>query len=337
MLEPPNLDGPTLLTCLRTHYGLNAAEVTFLPLGADSHTAAYRVPTGDQGVYFLKLRSGEFEETSVTAPGYLTGQGVENVIAPIATVDRRPWADLEGYKVMLYPYVDGRSGFEVELSERQWREFGAALRRIHALPLPAELRGRLRVETYSPKWRDSLKGLLDRAQRAAYDEPTSAQLAAFLWIKREELLSLIDRVERLKVALRARPLEFVLCHSDIHAGNVLIGVNGDLYIVDWDNPILAPKERDLMFIGAGVGGVWNTDREAELFYRGYGQVEIDPPALAYYRYERIIEDIAVYAEGLLSTGAGGEDRERNLEFLASNFEPDGTLELASRLVGFRLP
>jgi hypothetical protein len=46
-----------------------------------------------------------------------------------------------------------------------------------------------------------------------------------------------------------------LCHSDIHAGNILIDVNDDFYIVDWDNPILAPKEHDLMFIGGGQRGV----------------------------------------------------------------------------------
>ncbi len=35
---------------------------------------------------------------------------------------------------------------------------------------------------------------------------------------------------------------------------MLIDANDALYIVDWDNPILAPKERDLMFIGGGQMG-----------------------------------------------------------------------------------
>ena len=83
-----------------------------------------------------------------------------------------------------------------------------------------------------------------------------------------------------------------MCHSDIHAGNILIDANGALYIVDWDNPVLAPKERDLMFIGGGQEFAGHTAQEEEtLFYRGYGQTQIDPIALAYYRYERIIQDI----------------------------------------------
>ena len=35
--------------------------------------------------------------------------------------------------------------------------------------------------------------------------------------------------------------EFVLCHSDIHGGNVLIDGNDAIYIVDWDEPIIALK------------------------------------------------------------------------------------------------
>jgi spectinomycin phosphotransferase len=40
-----------------------------------------------------------------------------------------------------------------------------------------------------------------------------------------------------------------------HAGNVVVGADNELTIVDWDEPILAPKERDLMFIGGGVDGI----------------------------------------------------------------------------------
>jgi thiamine kinase-like enzyme len=51
-----------------------------------------------------------------------------------------------------------------------------------------------------------------------------------------------------------------LCHSDIHAANLLIS-NGDFFIVDWDTLIMAPKERELMFIGAGIADKQNTDEK----------------------------------------------------------------------------
>ncbi len=120
-----------------------------------------------------------------------------------------------------------------------------------------------------------------------------------------------------------------MCHSDLHAGNILIDRNDAFYIGDWDSPILAPKERDLMFIGGGQGFTGHTLQEEEiLFYEGYGQTQIDPVALAYYRYERIIQDIAVYCEQLFLTNEGGDDRAQSLRYLISNFLPNNAIAIA---------
>ncbi len=56
--------------------------------------------------------------------------------------------------------------------------------------------------------------------------------------------------------------------------------------------------------------------------------EVDQVALAYYRYERIVEDIAVFSEQIFSTNKGGRDREQSLRYLKSNFLPNNTIEIA---------
>jgi spectinomycin phosphotransferase len=158
--------------------------------------------------------------------------------------------------------------------------------------------------------------------------------------KRDEINRLVTRAEELASGLQPGPLEFVLCHTDIHGGNILIRTDGQLakhpdggpilYIVDWDNPLLAPKERDLMFIGGGIDNIWKSEREETIFYKGYGKTEINLAALAYYRYERIIEDLAVTCEQLFLSDEGGADRERSLGWFTSNFEPEGTIEIAKK-------
>jgi spectinomycin phosphotransferase len=48
-------------------------------------------------------------------------------------------------------------------------------------------------------------------------------------------------------------------------------IDGFVYNVDWDHPNLAPKERDLMFIGGAQGFIGHAPQEEEtLFYLGYG-------------------------------------------------------------------
>ena len=139
--------------------------------------------------------------------------------------------------------------------------------------------------------------------------------------------NMVSRAEELAQKLQHESPHFVLCHSDIHAGNVLIDENNTLYIIDWDDPILAPKERDLMFISGGVGNVWNNADEAMLFYQGYGATEINRDILTYYRYERIIEDIAIYSQQLLLT-EGGKNRAQMYEHFMAMFEPNGVVAIA---------
>jgi len=138
---------------------------------------------------------------------------------------------------------------------------------------------------------------------------------------------LVDRAEQLAKILQNESPQFGLCHSDIHGGNVLID-DDTIYIVDWDDPIMAPKERDLMFIGGGVANVWNKPHEEALFYKGYGKIEINMTILTYYRHERIVEDIAEYGQKLLLTTAGGEDRSEMYKHFIDMFEPRGVVDIA---------
>lgn len=329
MLEKPDIQGEQIVACLQDEYGLPAVQVAFLPLGADLNTAVYRAATEDGTPYFVKLRGGIFDETAVTLPKFLSDQGIAQIIAPVATKMGQLWASLGAYRLILYPFVEGRSGFEVDLSDRHWGDLGTVLRRIHTAVVTPDLARRIQQETYSPQGREIVRRFLERAEGEALDDPVAAELAAFLKARGDEVLDLVERAERLALALQTRSAEFVLCHSDIHAGNILIDAKDNLYIVDWDNPILATKERDLMFVGGGQGFSGHTAQEEEtLFYRGYGQTQIDPIALAYYRYERIIQDIAIYCQQLFLTNEGGEDREQSLRYLKSNFLPNGTMEIA---------
>jgi spectinomycin phosphotransferase len=292
-------------------------------------TAVYRVDTDDKTAYFLKLRKG-FDEITVTVPIFLKEQGVQAIIAPIETKSEQYWADFGEYKMILYPFIDGKDGFERELTDSQRRRLGTALRGIHATQVPPELKRQIPQESFSPQGRESIRSLQALVENKRFDDPVAAKLAEFMKSKQSEITQLVNRAEHLASELQPEPLELVLCHSDIHGGNTLISDNDELYIVDWDNPLLAPKERDLMFIGGGIDTNWRSKLEEALFYEGYGKTEMNLKALAYYRYERIIQDLAVIGEQLLLTDEGGADRERSYLWFTSNFEPGQTIEIAEK-------
>jgi spectinomycin phosphotransferase len=332
MLEKPDFPDEKIVACLAQEFGLLRAQIEFLPLGADLNTAVYRATIPDGVAYFVKLRRGALADILVTLPRYFHDHGLQHIIPPIPTHRGELWASLEPFKLILYPYIDGRDGYEASLSDQHWRALGDALRRIHTLPIPLALLDRIPQETYSPFYRERLTAFLEAIETAVYTDPVAIELAGILQARRDEVIDLLRRTERLAQQLQAQPAEFVVCHADLHAGNVLIEANGGLYIVDWDTLIRAPKERDLMYAGGGQFANRRTpEAEEALFYQGYGPTPVDQAALAFYRYERIVEDLAIYCEQLLMRDAGGEDRAQSLQYFLSNFQPGGVIEIADRM------
>jgi spectinomycin phosphotransferase len=328
MLTKPKMAHELIISRLQDEYEIRADKLNFRPSG-DLNAAAYRVIT-DKGVtYFLKLRKG-FDEIAVTVPLFLKSQGIEAVIIPCETKAKRHWVDFGNYKIILYPFVVGRDGFEMELSDKHRQILGAELKRIHTTKIPPELKRLIPQETYSPRWREMVRSLQVQVKNNFFNDSIVARLAEFIKSKQDEITRLVERAEELSSELQSKPSEFVLCHSDIHGRNILIGDNNKLYIVDWDNPILAPKERDLMFIGSGIDEIWKTTREESVFYEGYGKTEVNLSALAYYRYERIIQDIADYGEQVLLSGKDIAEREQFYKYFTINFVPGKRLRIARK-------
>lgn len=330
MLEKPDLPDEDIIACLQAEYGLRIVQVAFLPLGFGLSTAVYRAVADDETAFFCKLKRGVFKvDGFVELPRFLSEQGIAQIIPPLATKTGELCAEFGEFNLIVYPFVEGKNCYEVELTDRQWMDFGAVLKRIQTTVIPPALIGNIQRETYTARWRERCKQFIARLDVEPSNDPVVVDLAALLRSKRELVLNLIEGAERLAPVLAARDLEFVLCHSDLHPGNLSIDVQGNLFIVDWDYPILSPKERDLMYIGGGYGFLGETSQEQEsLFYSGYGQPQIDPIALAYYRCERSIIAVAVACEQILSSRQDGQTRAQTLEYLKYYFRPDGAIETA---------
>ncbi len=336
MLTPPDIAIDTITVLLREQYALRIERVNFLPIGADANAAVFRVDADDGTPYFLKLKRGDFDEIAVSIPAHLHAHGSARVMAPLATTAGQLWASGHGFTWILYPYFEGANGFAQLLSDAQWVALGQSLRAVHASLLSPELASRVPREDYSPRRRDIVMNYDRQVEARAHDDtddPFARRLAAFWRTRRDEIHAMVERAEQLGQMLRRRngaADAFVLCHTDLHAGNVLLSASDELElaIVDWDAPKYAPRERDLMFIGGGVGGIWDSAREEALFYQGYGAIEIDPVAMSYYRYERIVEDLAAYGEQIFEAQGSAEDREHGLVGTMGQFDPGCVVSIA---------
>jgi spectinomycin phosphotransferase len=237
---------------------------------------------------------------------------------------------MAGFSLILYPFVAGVSGMEQGMTPQQWIDYGAILRQVHGTALPPYLEQIMRRETFVPSGATTLRHLdAHLNERDFDDDPTGRALAGFWRERREEIAKLVARAEELGRRLAGQGLPFVLCHADIHTANVLLDSRGNVWIVDWDETVLAPRERDLMFaVGGIIGGVVGP-REEELFFQGYGPTTVDPLGLAYYRYAWAVSDIAAWgSEVVFRPDLGPASRKASADSFMRLFLPGNIASLA---------
>ena len=304
MREPPKLADGAIIEALRAHYALAVTALTFLPLGADSGSAVYRAEGADGNTYLVKVRAGwGFSEPSLAVPRYLHDQGVPHLVVPLATVEQALWVPVEDFALGLYPFLTGQTAKSVGLAAPQWQELGATVREIHTAYLPPALRQTIPRETFVPSRRSVMDDLDVAVDRDAPSSLAGRELAAFWRAQRALIRQVVRRSDTLADELRqaAPPLPWVLCHADLHTNNILVDHERQWWLLDWDEIILAPKERDLMFVIRGIRDGYVSADETACFLRGYGEPVVDARALTYYRYAWAVQDLAAYGERILFT------------------------------------
>ena len=329
MLEKPNLHDDEIIARLREDYGFNVTALEFLPIGNDVGSYLYRVETHDGSAYFLKARRAPMYEPSVIVPHYLNDHGIHQVVSPLLTLAQKLWVPFGLFNLILYPFIAGGNGMDVGMTDLQWVELGAILKRLHTIELSPELQAIVQRESFErPYWVDMMHALQTKMDEDVSD-PISMDLSVFWKERNEQINQLMARTLELGRVLQTQPLEFVLCHSDIHTANVLVEPGGALHVVDWDQPLQAPKERDLMFFGAGLGSLTGNTNDAQNFYAGYGPTEIDRTAFAYYRYAWVMQDwVACGAEVLLHNELGELTKRNSLRAFIEMFDPGNVVDVA---------
>jgi len=303
MREQPRIPEERLRACLEEQYDLYPVTLEFLPRGRDYNAGVYRV-VSEGTAYLLKVTSRSLYEPSCLVPHYLRDQGITSVVAPVPTKSQALWTKLLDWTVIVYPFIEGDTSL-TGMTNAQWKEVGSIFKRIHRAPLSPEGFSSVRKETFDPteyaRWIRAFESQ-HLQQRLGGSGSWSALRAS--WMAHQSTIHTgLTSLEKLAEVLRTRPFPYVICHADLHPANLLRDGAGHVFVIDWDEVMLAPKERDFIFI---------REPQAAAFWEGYGQAEIDWISLTYYRWERVVQDLIEDAQNVCFRDDLGEETKADI-------------------------
>jgi spectinomycin phosphotransferase len=298
MREQPDIPEEPLRACLQDQYTLVPFTLDFLPMGLDYKSWVYRVVSEQGASYLLKARTGPLYEPSCLVPSYLRDQSIASVVAPLPTKSNTLWTRAGAWTVIVYPFIEGDTSF-TGMTDEHWRELGITFKRIHQVTVPAEGFESLRKETFDPtEYARSVRAFESQHAHSTGGSVSQRSLLSSWMAHQSTIHMAVHDLEKLAAVLQKRSGPYVFCHADLHPANLIRDHADHVFVIDWNDVMLAPKERDFIF-------VW--EPQADAFWEGYGQTEIDWIALTYYRWERIVQDLIECTQNVFFKDDLGEE------------------------------
>jgi len=314
-----------IMEVVRVAYGLPVERITFLTTGWVSFCYKAETPTGQS--YMVKLYDESMPEPLLATSRdfylpltyQLFTQGLLTQIpCPVRALDGRFWVRAGHFVMIVLHFIDGElvgfgeSGLDA-LSGEFLAKLAGLVGRLHnstgALGLVSPL-----TEDFRIAFEDVLPAGLEALAAPGPAGRTGWQgFQQLLLPRRTEILGHLARLKTLQSILKARSTEMVICHTDLHGGNLLVDSERNLCILDWEGAMLAPPEQDLFFFAA-------EDRFWEFFWphylREFPGARLDVDTLGFYYYRRGLEDLTEWLQRLCCANQDEEQVRNALHWAA---------------------
>ena len=269
---------------LSERYGLAVCSLRAAPRGFFGETWRVEAPGGP---YFLKLDRWAYHRPvfrrGLLAADRLLGAGLDFLAPLIRGTDGALWYSFEDGDLALFGFAEGEHTEDYPLGELFSRLARAYRVKADDLPLPRE--------DFTPR-----ALLRFEKNAAALDESTpDGALALSLFRENAALLGQIrDRVLVFsEVCRRGDPGPVVLTHGDA-GGNCIVGPDR-FTVIDWDEAMLAPPERDAWFF---MHRESQTRAIEEALARGGFPYRLRRERFAFYCYASVFYYLSEYLEAL---------------------------------------
>lgn len=312
MLTEPNIYKSIIQSKLEENYGFLVINLHFVKGGEASW--GYKVETNDGELYFCKIHAGltEHEKRFELTYKLFNDAGIKNITHPIKTKSGELVFYLDKYPTALFNFIEGSNSNDQPLNEKQRFALGQLLGNIHQAK---KVIGEFSIkEDFRYGNMDRLLETLNRIDIYLKDSSKyKSKTAELLLENKEKILKRVKELEDLGEKLKNQNIDFVICHSEPHAWNTMIDKSGEVYLIDWDDSLFAPKEKDLNMI-----------KDDQVKLDGYksvvGEFEINKEIIHYYQMEWNISEIDAWSNSLLYEESNETQYKHYLEHFISDLK-----------------
>ncbi|MDR3122034.1 MAG: aminoglycoside phosphotransferase family protein [Clostridiales bacterium] len=309
-----------LLEFVRCEYGMEAVGIT--PAKRGFYGETWRLDTADAS-YFLKLVYAavhkDVYERSFPVVQHLCDHGIDFISRIVKARDGGLSTRFDGAVLGLFDWIDGEN---IETDATKFPEY-QMLAKVYAVPsrglfVPREDFSDKSAAAFFKQW--NALGAGDLPQ-------TETQLLFLLEKNRAKIEHRAGRLRRFADLCQAQGKDqvqdqnkgcaegFFITHGD--AGGNFIVSDDRHFIVDWDNPVLAPPERDAWVM---CGHAWARDAFQNALRQNGIAYTLRPERLAYYCYHYFFFYLTSFLDGFTRGGAVQEIEEFFDGWIERSFE-----------------
>jgi len=235
LLPPKDLNQQTLLRVIEEQFGIAGHRPEFSPLGEDSW--CFRM-----GPLWVSLRRDlrGHRPAAYEAAVLLRQSGLDFVLAPLPGTDGRIVRQIDGFPVVVFPYLPTTPLATSPPSSREVSSVVEMLTRLHNSSVAVDLPR----ETYALSFDADLDLLLSASDnRPAGTGPYSERLHRLLRTHRKHIMAMRSEYTKLALICSAEAQEPVLTHGEPIPSNILRHAD-HLLLADWGDALWGQPERD---------------------------------------------------------------------------------------------
>jgi hypothetical protein len=224
---------------ITAEYGFNEVSIAAAPRQYVAET--YTIKTTDRQTYFCKIVDKPLfiPKIVVSLPvlDAIHDLGFERIGYPIKTRSGALYLRVDNILIVLFNYIDAAQSYDFD-----YEVFGGLMGEVHALT--PRITCEIPRERFSLKHKTLFEIQLDEILSAQSPDAVIEGLQRVLRKHEAMIKRQYAALQRLIIECSSSNIDLAITHGDA-GGNVLVKSPTDLYLIDWDEILLAPPERDL--------------------------------------------------------------------------------------------